>query len=103
MKAWTPTRSASLVVRGSNPDVPAWLTVDARRSIPAQNEPPVPVTSRRAPPVGPGLADGGGQVVADLDGERVARLGPVQGDAADVVGADAVVDHRRMLTGARLR
>ena len=38
-------RSASLVDRGSKPAPPAWLTVDARRSIPEQNESPVPVTS----------------------------------------------------------
>ena len=44
MKAWTPLRSASLVERGSKPVDPAWLTVEARRSIPEQNDSPVPVS-----------------------------------------------------------
>ena len=41
MKVCTPTLSASAVVRGSNPGFPAWATVDALRSMPAQNASPV--------------------------------------------------------------
>ena len=43
MKAWTPVRNASAVVRGSNPGLPACATVDAVRSMPAQNASPVAV------------------------------------------------------------
>ena len=43
--ACTPTRNASAVVRGSNSGVPALVTVESRRSMPAQNASPAPVSS----------------------------------------------------------
>ena len=45
MNVCTPTRSASDVVRGLKPGLPACATVDAVRSMPAQNASPSPVIS----------------------------------------------------------
>jgi hypothetical protein len=50
MKAWTPMRSASAVVRVSKSSRPAWATVDADRSMPAQKASPVPVISNDRTP-----------------------------------------------------
>ena len=100
MNAWTPTRSASAVVRGSNPGRPACETVDAERSIPAQNASPVEVMQeRRAPPGRPGRPGSASVMqVAHLDGERVLRLGAIEGDDAhpgagglDVDGHDVML------------
>ena len=103
MKAWTPTRSASLVSRGSNPARPAWLTVDCRRSIPAQKESPVPVISsaRTAGRPGPhGRAATMSSRISTVSAFLASGRSRI--DAADVVVTDVVADHRRMLTGARL-
>ena len=103
-KVCTPLRSASLVERGSKPAPPALATVEARRSMPEQNESPVPVTrSARTPGVVAGGAHGVHQVVAHLDAQRIAGLRPVERDAPHPVLTDFVADHPGMLSVVPVR
>ena len=70
MNVCTPTRSASAVVRGSKPGLPACATVDAPRSMPAQNASPV-ARSRNARTAGIGAT--GAQRVDDAVAHRDGR------------------------------
>ena len=94
MNDCTPMRSASAVLRVSKSGSAALATVDAVRSIPAQNASPVPVI-RSARTFASARADAHDvdDGVAHLDRERVLGVGPVEDDAPDVIGPDGVLDH----------
>ena len=70
----------------------ACATVDAVRSMPAQNASPVPVMQQRAHVVvGPARRAPRRRCASRISiVERVLRVGPVERDAADAVGADLV-------------
>ena len=86
MNVCTPARSASEVVRGLNPGLPACETVDAERSMPAQNASPSPVMSTaRTFGIGAELAHGFDDAVAHADRQRVLRLGSIEHDPTDAV------------------
>ena len=102
MNACTPIRSASAVLRVSKSGSAALATVDAERSMPAQNASPVPVMSSARTSASARGAHGVDDAVAHLDRERVLGVGTVERDSRDVVVTHVVVDHGwfvvRMLT-----
>ncbi len=97
MKACTPLRSASEVLRTSNPSDPACATVDAERSMPAQKASPTPVTSK-ARTSGSARQDRNAATRSSRIWavERVLRFRAVEDDAGDVVVAALDADHGRL-------